>query len=135
VEVGPTPIAVGAGRLFQDSHAIASAGFGTGYVSIVRRTGAGFDSARSIAVGQDPVALATGDLNADGYPDVLIAKATGGEVGIWLGGAGGLAPGPRIKVCGYPRSLDLSDLNTDGRLDLSVACGGSGEIRVFLQPR
>jgi hypothetical protein len=82
-----------------------------------------------------PTALAVGDLNGDGHPDVVTANGTDNSVSAMLGnGAGKLAtPAATIATGGtQPVDVALADVNDDGKLDALVANQGSSNLSVLL---
>lgn len=92
-----------------------------------------FEPASTIAVGPRPDALAAGDVNGDGFPDLVVANDY--DVMVLFGdGAGSFAPGPRTPVVAGPRTIVLTNLNGDSRLDLVVAGGHSfgDELQLLL---
>jgi hypothetical protein len=68
-------------------------------------------------------ALATGDLNNDGIPDLVGFNPAGGAILVALVGAGGAvhAPVPYAVPGTVIEALVLADVNGDGRLDAIVA--------------
>ncbi|MCW5547697.1 MAG: VCBS repeat-containing protein [Opitutaceae bacterium] len=83
----------------------------------------GFDPARRTAlptVGAQ--AVAAGDLNADGWPDLAFAQAGAGASFIYLGGPDGFQPHRRIALPGQNHSAAaIADLDGDGHNDLLLA--------------
>jgi uncharacterized protein (TIGR03437 family) len=77
--------------------------------------------------------LATGDFNADGTPDIVVADYAGGVV-VGLGkGDGTFDFQPEIPVTGTPSALAVTDLDGDGAPDLVVASSGNaGAITTLL---
>jgi hypothetical protein len=70
--------------------------------------------------GNELYSVAIADLDADGRPDLAVAK--GGAVSVMLGhGDGTFAAGADLSVGSRPRSVAISDLNADGRPDLAAA--------------
>jgi hypothetical protein len=68
-------------------------------------------------------AIAAGDFNADGKPDILIANFEAGDISFFQEAAGGTyverTPSPFVALEG-PVFLATRDLNNDGRLDFVV---------------
>src|SRR5262249_54035242 len=77
-----------------------------------------------------PVVLAAGDLNGDGFTDLVVADAGSNEVLVYLqhpGAPGVSAPGvfgptpdADVGVGTSPSALELVDVNGDGRLEIVV---------------
>src|SRR4029453_18801213 len=87
-----------------------------------------FDPPATIAVGHRPDALATGDVNGDGFPDLVVANSY--DVSVLFGdGAGSFTPGPQTPVIALPRTIVLTDFNGDSELDLAVVGGYSLEAQ------
>ncbi len=74
--------------------------------------------------GKSPIALAGGDFNGDGYPDVAAANFGTDNVEVLLNdGAGLLLPSGRYKVGDSPGAIVAADFNGDARLDLAASDG------------
>ena len=67
--------------------------------------------------------FAIGDLNRDGWPDVVTSEWT--RVGVALGGAAGYSSQTHTDLLDgtYSGAVAVGDLNGDGRLDVALASG------------
>lgn len=85
----------------------------------------------SMALNQ-PAALAVGDFDGDGNPDVAVLDAQDGLVQIYLGAATGvLTPYITQNVGPNPVSIAVGDFNEDGRVDLAVA-NANGNVSILM---
>jgi hypothetical protein len=91
-----------------------------------------------IAVGNHPTAIAAGDMNEDGFLDLVVANSMSNTVSVLLGdGTGNFAPvvsqfSPPFSTGQYPMAVVLGDFNHDGRLDIATA-NAYGSYSVFTQ--
>jgi hypothetical protein len=114
-----------------------------GFLSARLQSGATGTFANPIrtTVGADPVALAVGDIDGDGRPDVVVAchgDASGGTLAVYLqvpGSPGQFAANgePQGTLSYRPIDVQLADLDGDGRLDLVVAWDQVPSLSVYLQ--
>ncbi|MBX3356644.1 MAG: VCBS repeat-containing protein [Phycisphaeraceae bacterium] len=82
----------------------------------------GFEPGVSYAVGPDPFALATGDLNGDGFPEIVTANAGDGTLSLLINrGDGTFEPAVSLDAGGTPTALALVDLDGDAASDLDIA--------------
>ncbi|WP_330278953.1 VCBS repeat-containing protein [Streptomyces sp. NBC_00056] len=131
-----------------------------GYATVFYGGAAGVDTARTAVFSQDTAgvpgtdeyhdsfggALAAGDVNGDGYPDLAVganfetigSAEQAGNVWVLRGGASGLTgtgaqsfnqgtagvPGANESSDLFGDAIHLTDHNKDGRADLSVGAGG-----------
>ncbi len=107
---------------------------GDGSASLFMATGSGsgnFSGLTPLALAGGAAAVAVGDFNGDGIPD--LAVATNFDVSILLGDASGSFSGPRVFAAGkLPRSVAVGDFNGDTLLDLAVANFLSDNVSILL---
>ena len=80
-----------------------------------------------LTTGDGPAGLASGDVNGDGFPDVLTANygyiGQGSSVSVHLNdGSGGLGAPADVAVADSPWKIAAGDLDGDGDVDFAVAC-------------
>lgn len=93
------------------------------------------EPSRIISVGSQPWGLAVGDINADGYPDILTADRGSDSVSVVLNNADGTRVSTLNQtienVCDEPIDVELADFNADGKSDVAVLCTGDGFLKVY----
>jgi len=90
-----------------------------------------FDAPLSVAAGDGPSSVATGDFDEDGHTDLAVANLVSNNITILIGDGNGTFLDKRdYEVDDLPRSLTTGDFNEDGHTDLAVA--GSWIIRIML---
>ena len=86
--------------------------------------------------GQEPLSVASGDINNDGNPDLVIAHLVSNDISIFLGdGNGGFsmtADSPIALKGRGSRSIVIGHLNLDRNLDLVIANSYSNDISILL---
>jgi hypothetical protein len=97
-------------------------------ISLLENDGLGRLTARSIPLLGNPVAVAAGDVDEDGSPDLAVALTSLGTIRILLGPD--LRPGEDVAL-DNPGALELADLDADGHLDLVGARFEPGALRVL----
>lgn len=101
----------------------------------INEGGGFFDEARAVSypVGDEPAAIAAGDLNSDGYMDLVVANGGSDDVSVLLGrGDGTLEPEWPYGVGSEPSALAIADFNGDGNADLAVANAGGNSVSILL---
>jgi Pro-kumamolisin, activation domain/FG-GAP-like repeat/Bacterial Ig-like domain (group 3) len=94
-----------------------------------------FVNSSSPATGNGPIALAVGDFNGDGIPDLAVANNFDNTVTVCLGdGKGNFAATATSPLTGFnsPFAIVAGDFNGDGNLDLAVVNGGNDTLSVLL---
>ncbi len=82
---------------------------------------------------ETPAAVAHGDFNGDGKPDLVTANYEANAVSVLLNnGTGGFNPAVNYNAGGNPKAVAVGDLNGDGKLDLVVANLTSFDLSIFL---
>jgi hypothetical protein len=85
------------------------------------------------ATGTNPAAVASGDLDGDGNPDVVTTNSGSDTVSVLLGkGDGNFATKVDYPTGLGPASIVLGDFNRDGRLDIVAANAGWHTVSVLL---
>jgi FG-GAP-like repeat/FG-GAP repeat len=91
-----------------------------------------FLPATDYPTGRVPNAVAIGDLNGDGKPDLVVADTTGLSILLQSASTPGVfAPLTTLALAAPASSVAIADLNGDNKPDLAAASGTS--ISVFLQ--
>lgn len=110
----------------------------TNNVSILLGNGNGtFTQAANspFAVGNLPVAIATGDLNVDGHPDLAIVNQADSTLSVFLGRGDGTftaATNSPLATGQTPTAVTIADFNGDGIPDMAVTDPLTDSISVYL---
>jgi len=79
--------------------------------------------------GSRPDSLTTGDLNGDGYLDLIVVNSTGNSISVLLNnGNGTFGAATNFNVGTTPDSAVAADLDGDGDLDIAVTTSNSVSI-------
>lgn len=108
-------------------------------VRVMLNNGGGFGAAATYPVGQQPFFVASGDINGDGYPDLVTANTTTGSkqgsISVLLnngkGGNGTFAAAVNYTTGWLPYQVAVGDLNGDGYADVVVAEYGASTAQIF----
>ncbi|MGH9617249.1 MAG: FG-GAP repeat domain-containing protein, partial [Acidobacteriaceae bacterium] len=111
-------------------------------VRVLLNNGSGasnFNGAAVYPVGQQPYWVASGDLNGDGYPDIVTANTTvngaNGTVSVLLNngksGNGTFAAAVNYTVGKQPYQVAIGDVNGDGYPDLAVTNYGANTVTIL----
>jgi uncharacterized protein (TIGR03437 family) len=87
------------------------------------------------SAGSEPSAVAVGDFNGDGIPDMAITNALSANVTIFIGnGSGGFiqATGSPVSVGNVPNSIVAGDFDGNGTTDLAVANYNDETVSILL---
>ncbi len=140
-KTGMQPVAVAVGDFNGDGHpdlVVANKGVvtsvGSDNVSILLNDGKGaFPTHTEFAAGTQPVAVAVGDFNADGHPDLVVANVGSDNVSILLNDGKGAFPTHTEFAAGtQPMAVAVGDFNADGHPDLAVANQNSNNVSILL---
>lgn len=130
----PGPFSIGVADLNGDGHLdLATASERDGHVRLFPGDGTGSfgPAADSVEIARsEGVALATGDVNADGVADLAATSYTSPDVVIALGGQ--RLGRSTVQADTYPWGLAIGDVDGDGKDDVIVADDGAGVVFLFL---
>src|SRR2546428_153679 len=91
-----------------------------------------FRNGGSAGSGNATRAVAVGDLNADGRPDIASVESTDGRLLVAYALGGGTFSTQAIATIGADLTdVVIADIDRDGRADILVAHEGGGTVRIF----
>jgi hypothetical protein len=92
-----------------------------------------FVAAKSYPAGPYPYAVAVGDFNADGKPDLVTANSTADTVSVLIGNGDGSFQAPVAYAVGrFPKAVAVGDFNGDGKADVVAANSYESSVSVLL---
>jgi hypothetical protein len=92
-----------------------------------------FNKVQTATTDDGAFAAASGDVNADGNADLVIANEVDDAVIVLMGNGNGTFQQQQAFAAGsFPASVALGDVNGDGKPDLLVANAGSNNVSVLL---
>lgn len=136
--VGTNPHSIAVGDLNKDGYLdITTANHGANSVSVLFGNSAGTFSPApnsTYAICTHPYTVALGDLNEDGYLDIVAAGYSVNSVSILLGSPGMFSKSTSSthSVGKNPLLVAIADLNKDGYLDIVTANDGDHSVSVLL---
>ncbi|MBM4084738.1 MAG: hypothetical protein FJ272_08115, partial [Planctomycetes bacterium] len=106
------------------------------YVSVPPVAGTGilavFTVPQTLGAGDKPLGLASGDMDGDGWDDLVAPNYDADTVDVFLNsGFGTFARAASITTSDQPRSVALADLDGDGRRDILVLCRAAEKVHVY----
>jgi len=123
VSVGPQLVVVADFNLdgHDDLAVVSTDRYTWGIFLLLGRGDGTFTSGTTLSNLLAPQSLATGDLNGDTLPDLVVSSAGQGVIATYLGqGDGEFLPAKTMFVLGESGSIVLADFDADGRLDLAA---------------
>jgi 6-phosphogluconolactonase (cycloisomerase 2 family) len=145
---GTNPTSIAIGDLDGDGKAdlaVSNSYYYTNTISVFRNTsvtgsinGNSFAAKVDLSTGQSPYAIAIGELDGDGKPDLAVANYGSSSVSVFrnksISGTitnSSFASRVDFLTGSYPRSLAIGDLEGDGKSDLVLVNNGSNSISIF----
>ena len=108
---------------------------GDGQLEVLFGLGDGrFSAGPVLPVGRDPFAVAVGDIDHDGFPDIVSANYSSDTVTVERGLGGGLfvrQPDYRLGNGTHPMALSVCDVTGDSLADVIVAENGASRVVVL----
>jgi len=129
--VGTVPLGGGT------SPAVVVGSRGVAGISIYVKSGTGFAARASVSTGNNPSAIASGDLDRDGRFDLVVANAASSTITVLRNVTENedfslLAQEPALRTGGVPLDLVLEDLDSDGFLDIATTNHQGAGISIFM---
>ncbi len=112
------------------SGAMTRSGFATLNVTTTPALAACPTFTASAYTGSAPVAVAVGDVNRDGRPDVAVAETGTGRVRVLVGGSTGFGTSFFSTMGTAPIAVAIADFDGDGKPDLASANSGSNNVSI-----
>ena len=103
-------------------------------VSVTMGNGDGtFGQPVTYPVGDQPVAVATGDFNNDGRPDIAVVNQADNTVSVLVNsGSGVFSAAATFPTGNGPVAVAIADFDGDGNLDLAVANQADNTVSILL---
>lgn len=111
--------------------------------AILESPGTGFDGTFTVATGspfstgQGPIAIAAGDLNSDGVPDLAVVNSTDSTISVFLNNGDAtfsVAPSSPLTTSAgaNPSGVAIADFTNDGIGDIAVTNQGLSTLGVYI---
>ncbi|MCX8072626.1 MAG: VCBS repeat-containing protein [Candidatus Binatia bacterium] len=112
---------------------VSAQGTGGGTVSVfVGSRQALLQAGATVAVGDSPLSVASGDFNRDGAADIVTANNGSINISVALGnGDGTFRPATSVGLGQAPRAIAVADFDRDGFDDVAVAFPVAGTVQVL----
>jgi len=138
--VGTNPLGLAIGNFNKpgDLNADVAVANLAGGVTILLGDGLGHftqPAASPFSAGSGPRAVAVGDFNEDGLPDLAVVNYTEGVSvlpGKGSAGLGGFGAFTQLTTGSFPEGIAVGDFNNDGHADLAITNNGDGTVTVLL---
>jgi hypothetical protein len=96
-------------------------------VSLIYNGDEGFDPPTSAPVGDEPVQVTSGDLDGDGFPEIVTVDRSGNTLSVLINdGTGQFEESVLLPVGDSPRSIVLIDADGDDAKDLDIVIVSNG---------
>ena len=131
---GTAPIQIAVAPLNNDDRLDLVTANSNGTISVLLGNGAGgFGAPTTFATGSQPHDVTVGDVNGDGWFDVVTADSTGSGISVLLGdGLGKFAAATQFAAGPGASATMLGDYDRDGALDVAVVNASSSSISILL---
>jgi hypothetical protein len=85
------------------------------------------------AIGNNPLLVAVGAFNTNGYPDIVVVDTGVDQATVFQNNSEGyFFPEGQANTGAHPTAMVTGDFNGDGFLDLAVVNGGSNDVTILL---
>ncbi|GAC1632344.1 MAG: hypothetical protein NVS9B14_05480 [Candidatus Acidiferrum sp.] len=112
-------------------------------VTILESPGKGFDGTFTVATGspfatgQAPIAIAAGDLNSDGVPDLAVVNSTDSTISVFLNNGDATfsvssASPLKTSTGANPSGIAIADFTNDGIGDIAVTNQGLSTLGIYV---